>query len=395
MLSSLCRLVLITSSALLTSNFTIDFVTPASTPQSLLFCFNDTLLSTQGVQITSLLSSGGISNTSIDIMAGYPPISSPFNNSAQVPAFFEPDPYLQQLNRLESPIGLSDVLGTDPYYSTSYSNLRYDDFQMDDFGTNIRGIPAFPNITSFAQNRPVLPPVNCFLLTGKWTPLTQYQMTFTIKLPASSSIPALWFASLQAAQVVGQSYGSPAYQSSDIAFNLLGHKYGSICPASTRPVAIPSSLPLAESLCLQYTTLYQSWVNRTLSDNIVSDLFLSAFTKQAAGLIDANDILAANKTLYSQYMLDNRYPSSPTRQAGGVKPNCNKCKDGTFTSVTNDMTLTDVYDYRFGAMNVFRTIGIALFSRGRTCPALWDPSNPFAWTYGAYSNVLCQPIVAV
>lgn len=223
-------------------------------------------------------------------------------------------------------------------------------------------------------------------------------MTFTISNSQTTTppLPALWFASLQAATIQGQSYGSPPYQSSDIAFNLLGNKYGSVCPANSQQVTVPSPLSISESLCLQYTTLYDSWVNRTLSDNVVYELFLQAFTKQASGFIDANDVIAANRTLYSNYMLDERYPSSPTRQISGLKPNCNKCKDGTFTSVTNQKTITDVYDYRFGAMNVFRVIGYVLYtSLGKFCPSLWDPANPLAWTYGPYSNVLCQPIPSV
>ena len=223
-------------------------------------------------------------------------------------------------------------------------------------------------------------------------------MTFTIsKQPASSSLlPAMWFASLQGRSIKGQVYGSSAYQSSDIVFTLLGNKYGSACPSIIPQVTLPSLSSRPESLCLQYTNLYNTWVNRTLSDNIVYELFLPAFTQQAAGLINANDVTSANQTIYSQYMLDNRYPSSPTRQVGGIKPNCNKCTDGTFTSVTNQKILTDVYDYRFGAMNVFRVIGYALYTKtGKICPALWDPQNPLAWTYGPYSNVLCQAIPSV
>ena len=279
-------------------------------------------------------------------MSGYAPIQT--NNSSQLPQFFDQEANLQ-LNPLEAPLGLSDILGTDPFYSTSYSNLRYDDFQTDVFGNNIRGVPSFPNISSFAMNKPMPPPTNCFLLSGNWEPLTHYQMTFTIVNPAHpNSLPALWFASLQASSVKGQKYGS--YQASDIAFNLLGSKYGSACPLrsnTSSPVlvqALSSSSSLSESLCLQYSTLYQTWVNRTLSDNIVYGLFLSAFAKQTGGLINENVIQAANATFYQKYMLDNRFPSSPTRQVGGIKPNCNKCTEGSFDSVTNQKVSAELFD---------------------------------------------------
>jgi len=148
---------------------------------------------------------------------------------------------------------------------------------------------------------------------------------------------------------------------------------------------------LSVSLCAQYTQQEQ-WLQEALPARTVARLLLKAFTFQASPLLDVSQVEAANTTFYEQHVFDDRFPSSPTRKYG-LKPNCNKCKDGLFNNTFSGSRATPVYDTHFDAMNTFRLIGYILSSVLQSpCPALWDPANPNQWKYGPYKDLLCTAI---
>ena len=129
--------------------------------------------------------------------ANTPPLVSG-TNETNLPAFFRRMLTITGLlSPLEAPLGIADVLGTDPFYAGSYSNVRwgyramfscsdyhavpttlrerrelpcrYDDFQFDNSGslaTPIRGVPTFPLIAG-ATLVP-LSGSNCMMLTGEF-----------------------------------------------------------------------------------------------------------------------------------------------------------------------------------------------------------------------------------
>eukprot|EP00899_Mesostigma_viride_P016012 jgi/Mesvir1/24411/Mv11076-RA.1 len=78
---------------------------------------------------------------------------------------------------------IRDVLGTDPYYATSYRTVRYDDLTTDKDGAPLDGL--FTSERGNAALSP--PPSNCALITADWIAGTRYQITFQIRNPASPS----------------------------------------------------------------------------------------------------------------------------------------------------------------------------------------------------------------
>lgn len=61
-------------------------------------------------------------------------------------------------------------------------------------------------------------------------------------------------------------------------------------------------------------------------------MYLDAFVKQAAYLMDWTSIYEANVTFWRDYVVDERMPSSPTRRTG-IGPNCTACKSGKFKDI--------------------------------------------------------------
>ncbi|KAG1660526.1 hypothetical protein FOA52_004220 [Chlamydomonas sp. UWO 241] len=526
-----CRILLLSATSFSTYNrVTLEFSTPPSqNVDSLLFCVNDTNFVLNTVYLDSLMSGG-------DLYSPDPNGTNIFSGRAAVrnnqPAFNAPAFFRTSLPLLpvEAPIGVEDVLGTEAYYASSFSNLRYDDFQEDAWGRNIRGVVKFPtlpppNITSrplpnlyanSSVNGSSVRPGNCMLVTGQWAINTRYEMSFLTwnppAPPGSNSsnpprppFPALWMMPLSATNVWGTirnpATGSPE---SDVVFSVRGSMYGNACPvrepavpsigtmfdacaeaaALGLPFVLPNTSDTADAavclsalrsysqppspppappsppsppapppapprppppsprcvkcvptgtainavncscpagavsfkagdvacgpavglvnnttvgalpaLCSDYVSMLAMWHNGTLSDRTISRSLLTAFATQAAGLISASDVVTANATFYatSGYIFDARLSWSPTRQPGGIAPNCNKCEDGLFNNSYNGSTPTLVYDFHFDAMQVFRVIGFVFATQlGYPCPELWDPEVPNIWTYGAFQSMMCQ-----
>ncbi|GAX74651.1 hypothetical protein CEUSTIGMA_g2099.t1 [Chlamydomonas eustigma] len=235
-----CTIVLLTATSLSTiNNITLEFSTPSFVaPNGNLFCFNDQQFSFRGVKIFSLYPGGTLFTASnADILSSFKPISS--NSSASgLPSFFQ-TPLVSQgsLLPLEAPVGLSDVLATDPYYSTSYQSVRYDDFQLSSNGFSISGVPSFPMISSNSVSSSKAE--NCMLISGLWQANNRYQLTFQISNPDCSKpqgcpsfdFPEIWMVPLQASTTDGFSYGpSDNSTQSEPLFTVLGDKYGTACP---------------------------------------------------------------------------------------------------------------------------------------------------------------------
>ena len=147
---AICRIMLLTSAAFSTwNNITIEFSTPThgvAHASSMLLCSTDNAFHMDRVILYSLSPGGSLfsgethaSNLVVresvitpspfaasqpDIFSGNVTLDS---NSSQAspPEFFYPGVVIHgHFRPFEAPFGLSDVLGSDPYYAGSYSNVR-------------------------------------------------------------------------------------------------------------------------------------------------------------------------------------------------------------------------------------------------------------------------------
>jgi hypothetical protein len=61
-------------------------------------------------------------------------------------------------------------------------------------------------------------------------------------------------------------------------------------------------------------------------------MYLTAFAKQAAYLLDWASILEGNETFWREYVADERAPLSASRRTG-IGPDCTACKGGLFLDI--------------------------------------------------------------
>ena len=60
------------------------------------------------------------------------------------------------------------VLGTDPYYATSYHRVRYDNLLLDRGGNSLEGVVGQPQAGGGGGDGTESEHGNCVLLTGAW-----------------------------------------------------------------------------------------------------------------------------------------------------------------------------------------------------------------------------------
>lgn len=439
----LCTTLLYTSLILGTQNqVTLDFSTPQFVnPNGVLICFDDPTFwftSSSSARVVSL-------SSWTDIYSNADPIIDPASPNWNQSSFFD-SVQTWGLDPVTATTA-GAVLGTDPYYSTSYSVSRYDDLDKDEIGqpigSNVIELPTLANATGG----------NCFLITGAWSARTAYLLTLEFTnppAPASSSgnvrvaAPGIWMVPL--------SYSSAAASSQpglgSIDFSVRGSKQGQMCAAVTSPAGpvstcasgevlsplyggtcvacndggtvgaagnctcapgfVPSLVPgqacvrisvtgaatsaaaLAAELCAGFTGAYKALMQGQLSDRVVLTLYLEAFVHKAAYLTDWAAVLAANGTFADSYIDDQRNTVSPTRKHG-LKPNCNRCTNGSFQDIYTGV-MVPLEDNRFDAVNTLRLIGYVLNVAGYSCTSLFDAANPTAWLYGEYNNIMCSPL---
>ncbi|KAL6765035.1 hypothetical protein V8C86DRAFT_2467560 [Haematococcus lacustris] len=153
-----------------------------------------------------------------------------------------------------------------------------------------------------------------------------------------------------------------------------------------------SALALAAALCSAFTAQQGQWRKRLLPPKLVQRLLPRAFLMAATGLVDEEAWRHARAAFHATYLVDPRYPDSPSR-AQGLRPSCNKCQGAATYRDTFTGKQVPVQDYQFTAMNVFRLIGYVLDEvAGQPCPSLWDRNNPLVAEYGPYDKKLCQPL---
>ena len=122
---------------------------------------------------------------------------------------------------------------------------------------------------------------------------------------------------------------------------------------------------VAASLCDFYSGKYDGLLRREVSALSVIHTYVEDFLDQGHLMMDREDMSAANETFASEYVFDERKDgSSPTRRCG-IKPNCYKCDDGKFEDFSTG-ALVEVTDHFFDAVHVFRLIGFALHTKGKT-----------------------------
>ncbi|GIL74081.1 hypothetical protein Vretimale_4955 [Volvox reticuliferus] len=155
--------------------------------------------------------------------------------------------------------------------------------------------------------------------------------------------------------------------------------------------AVNSTADLPAWLCRSFTAAQAQWEAKRLLDHNIAKQYISAFTLLASPVLDQAAVYAAFQKFNATFIFDDRRPNSPTRTYG-IKPNCDKCTDGSFKDVYAK-AMTAVFDWHFDAMNTLRFIGYVLDQKlGLPCPALWDSSDPKEWRYGYYNQIICKPM---
>eukprot|EP00877_Chromochloris_zofingiensis_P003441 jgi/Chrzof1/13098/Cz07g19210.t1 len=246
----MCRILLYSSLAYSTTNkITVELSTPRPLNTSLptnvdgiSFCYNghSSLGSAANIHISSLEEGGNISQQIEQKLIN---TSSSWNTSS----FFQSSARWQ-INPIESGT-VFDILGSDPYYSSSYTRTRYDDMTHDQSGQLLSQGIFKPNVTvaqpssmqqpisgnltgSIATSRDTgRLPGNCILITGDWKANTRYQLVMSIQNqdpPANSSTvvppPALWMLPL-----TYQLFSSGASAPKELSFTVRGSKQGQLC----------------------------------------------------------------------------------------------------------------------------------------------------------------------
>ena len=172
----------------------------------------------------------------------------------------------------------ADVLGTDPYYASTYLRRRYDDLAFDSTGTSMSGVFQDPlwstseaarltatdaHITTLSDasktdterqtamaalaelNRPT---GNCALLSGSWAKDTRYELKFTTPNPAESTgATALgwWMAPITyAAAASTEADGAGGMEPSNrVTYTVRGDKAGAVCGIRSTVSATLYDLP--------------------------------------------------------------------------------------------------------------------------------------------------------
>lgn len=120
-----CRVLLLTAASFSTWNrVTLEFSTPEDQDvNSMLMCVNDTNFVLNEVLIDSLLVGGDLfaGGNATDIFTSGGAVRNNQPSTFNAPAFFRT---VLPLWPLEAPLGIEDVLGTDTFYSSTYSNVR-------------------------------------------------------------------------------------------------------------------------------------------------------------------------------------------------------------------------------------------------------------------------------
>lgn len=255
----LCRVLLYNSVAYSTVNqVTLELSTPRFLdPDGIYFCFNNTgfIVSNSTFSVVSLIRGTSLYDTSQDeelIPQGQPwHTAAFFSTSATWPV--DPAEYGT----------VYEVLGTDQYYSGSYSNQRYDDLYTDQTGLLITGVVNFPPVgnqfsskssasnvddsnyasaTAKARDRDRVPG-NCFLLSGHWQKNFRYQITFQFTNPSVAAVsttatPTVW--------IIPLSYDTvPAQTSTEVVslvMNVRADKYGKMCPMRSAIISTEATM---------------------------------------------------------------------------------------------------------------------------------------------------------
>lgn len=124
------------------------------------------------------------------------------------------------------------VLGTDPFYASSYHRVRYDDLQEDSGGNSLEGLVGQPQVGGSGESGLEGEYGNCVLVTGAWRAQTRYEMTFSMQNPAPPSMGSptqnlkFWYAPVTYSIKDGQS-GSYA------TYRIRGDKAGHVCAPRT------------------------------------------------------------------------------------------------------------------------------------------------------------------
>ena len=79
------------------------------------------------------------------------------------------------------------VLGTDPYYATSYHRVRYDNLLLDRGGNSLEGVVGQPQPGGGGGDGTESEHGNCVLLTGAWRAGARYEVAFSMRNPQPPS----------------------------------------------------------------------------------------------------------------------------------------------------------------------------------------------------------------
>eukprot|EP00879_Flechtneria_rotunda_P005094 GHRR01005372.1.p1 GENE.GHRR01005372.1~~GHRR01005372.1.p1 ORF type:complete len:506 (+),score=128.62 GHRR01005372.1:75-1592(+) len=498
---ALCRVLWFSSLAYQTLNsVTIELATPRSALDGLAFCFVDQgfALAPDTVAITSIGEGGDIWNPSAQ-------------QSLSVTDCFGSCLLNGNGNQPLSVTNVTDILGSDPYYASSYYLTRYDDLVADRAGKPLPvqllqqlAAASRQEAADTASNNTA--PGSCVILSGRWQGNTRYTLTLAFQNPAeqpSSTIvkpPDLYMLPLTVrvasngagakfgtlysvrgakqghlcqlrpraavalprmfsacAEAVSRGLAAVGTTNTTVCLEMLqdalasNPSFGNIFPFSAPPVSLRNtdSAPdgacsagsvrvrtlgaecidcsnaavrgdtckcypgymtnligpaacgppinpagnasdaaeLAAQLCTVYNNHHNKMIQGELSDKLVHSMYLDAFARQAAYLLDWSSIAEGNATFWQQFVTDERVPSSPSRRTG-IGPNCTACNGGVFRDIYTQQQVP-VRDDRFLALQTFRLLGYLLSIAGYPCSALWNSVDPMKQAYGSYDKRMC------
>jgi len=173
-MDSVCRVVLYSSLAYSTLNHAIiEFTVPdgGATTNGMLMCFT-----TPGMYVRSETFFPN------ELQEGGDQFSAPTTlYSSLEDAFWK---VAQRNEHSEVEYGnVRDVLGSDPYYATSYTVARYDDFVVDGAGASLAGVVAVEETPEESGTPAGRRQANCVLLSGGWLAGNRYQLNMTVENP--------------------------------------------------------------------------------------------------------------------------------------------------------------------------------------------------------------------
>ena len=227
---------------------------------------------------------------------------------------------------------MGDILATDPYFSSSFEQQRYDDFVLQSSSILETYFQADRRLGS-----------NCVMITKTLARESLYSVHFKLNVPQRGTAPNTWLVPLSYRRMSGGALG----------ISVRGHKYGQTCSISSS-LSIPFRASSLENsltqLCRKFVNWRRNMWRGDFSDFIVLHSGRRELKDKGHPFFDDYLIDRLNKTFIDQWVTDGRAVAFdlPKPRLKGVGDTCSACVDGEFTDCYTGQKRRP-YDYRFAA----------------------------------------------